>query len=221
MADNVAITAGSGTNIATDDDATAHHQLVKVEWGANGTFNLVDPVTGKELPVQAVTRMGVPSASAMTRPSDTAAYAAGDLVANSTTAGSVAAITLTVSDVNDAPVCIERIRIVTGLTSPITGVSFRIHLYQSNPTSSSGVVGGDNTAFNVKLGTIIGTMVGTFKTYNDGSVAFCVPEDGARIITIPTSGAKTVFALLQTINIFTPASGSTFTLTAEVLQGRA
>lgn len=37
MADNVPITAGTGTNIATDDDGTAHHQYVKMEWGADNT----------------------------------------------------------------------------------------------------------------------------------------------------------------------------------------
>lgn len=34
MADNVPITAGSGTTIATDDIGGVHHQLVKVEFGA-------------------------------------------------------------------------------------------------------------------------------------------------------------------------------------------
>lgn len=34
MADNVPITAGSGTTIATDDIGGVHHQLVKLEFGA-------------------------------------------------------------------------------------------------------------------------------------------------------------------------------------------
>lgn len=38
MADNVAITAGAGTTIATDDNGTAHHQVVKLMLGANSTF---------------------------------------------------------------------------------------------------------------------------------------------------------------------------------------
>lgn len=37
MADNVAITAGSGTNIATDDIGGVQHQRVKVEFGADGS----------------------------------------------------------------------------------------------------------------------------------------------------------------------------------------
>lgn len=37
MADGVPITAGSGTTIATDDDGTAHHQYVKLEYGPDNT----------------------------------------------------------------------------------------------------------------------------------------------------------------------------------------
>jgi hypothetical protein len=38
MADNVAITAGTGTTIATDDSGTEHYQEVKIMAGADGTF---------------------------------------------------------------------------------------------------------------------------------------------------------------------------------------
>lgn len=38
MADNVAITAGAGTSIRTDDNAGQHHQAVKITLGADGTF---------------------------------------------------------------------------------------------------------------------------------------------------------------------------------------
>lgn len=37
MADNVAITAGSGTNIATDDTGTEHVQIVKLAQSADGS----------------------------------------------------------------------------------------------------------------------------------------------------------------------------------------
>lgn len=53
MADNTVLNAGSGGDtIATDDDGTAKHQYVKVEWGADNTFNKVDTASGKPLPVQ-------------------------------------------------------------------------------------------------------------------------------------------------------------------------
>lgn len=53
MADNVAITAGSGTTIAADDiGAGVLVQRVKTTWGPDGTANDADVATGKPLPVQ-------------------------------------------------------------------------------------------------------------------------------------------------------------------------
>lgn len=56
MADNPTIDNGSLTDyvVATDDDGTAQHQYVKLEYGADGVFTKVDasnplPVTGDEL----------------------------------------------------------------------------------------------------------------------------------------------------------------------------
>jgi hypothetical protein len=39
MADNVAITAGTGTSIATDQTGSDHVQWMKLYWGADGSFN--------------------------------------------------------------------------------------------------------------------------------------------------------------------------------------
>lgn len=49
MADNVAITAGAGTSVATEDVSGVHHQKVKVEYGPDGAATLVD--AGTPLPV--------------------------------------------------------------------------------------------------------------------------------------------------------------------------
>ncbi len=51
MADNVAITAGSGTSIATDEIGGAHYQRVKPAWGTDGTA--VDVSASNPLPVAA------------------------------------------------------------------------------------------------------------------------------------------------------------------------
>jgi hypothetical protein len=53
MADNVAITAGTGTTIAADDiGAGVLAQRVKLVWGPDGTGNDADVASGKSLPVQ-------------------------------------------------------------------------------------------------------------------------------------------------------------------------
>lgn len=40
MADNVGITEGSDKTVATDDVSSVHHQLVKIEHGADGTATM-------------------------------------------------------------------------------------------------------------------------------------------------------------------------------------
>lgn len=52
MVDNVAITAGSGTTIGTDDVGGIQIQRVKVTWGPDGTANDTDVASGKIFPVQ-------------------------------------------------------------------------------------------------------------------------------------------------------------------------
>jgi hypothetical protein len=47
MADNIVLNPGSGgATIATDDDGTAHHQYVKIEFGADNTFTKVTSTQG-------------------------------------------------------------------------------------------------------------------------------------------------------------------------------
>lgn len=52
MADNVAITAGSGTNVATDDIGGVQYQRVKNTWGPDGTATDVDATAAAAMPVQ-------------------------------------------------------------------------------------------------------------------------------------------------------------------------
>lgn len=52
MADNVAITAGSGTTIGADDVGGVLIQRVKATWGPDGTANDTDVASGKPMPVQ-------------------------------------------------------------------------------------------------------------------------------------------------------------------------
>jgi hypothetical protein len=86
MADNVAITAGSGTTIATDDVGGAHYQVVKIGLGA---ANAVD----SHLSTASVLLVGASDTVVTVTPTlDTNAYASGDLLFDSTeVAGAVRA----------------------------------------------------------------------------------------------------------------------------------
>lgn len=188
---------------------------------SSDSFTYKSPRGDTERPADLVlsrSKFYIASAAAMTRPNDTTAYAANDAVSNSTTDGSVTAISIAVSDANDHPVTIERIRIASTDTG-VAGKAMRIWLYRSDPTASSGIVGADNEAFSTKQGTFLGSLSGTFRTFSDGSVGVFVPDEGTRFVLLPTSGAKTVYALLQTLEVFTPVAQSTWTLTAEGFQG--
>lgn len=280
MVDNVAITAGSGTSIATDDIGGVQYQRIKQTWGPDGTANDTDTASGKALPIQLRSSTGedvikheddasagadpglvilakrtdTPAASSgtdgdyeplqvkggllhvrgssrfisaafstVTRPANTTAYAANDAVSNNGTAGSVTALTATVGDVNDDPFTVERLRVVSSDTG-VSGVSIRVYLFNSDPTASSGVGGGDNAAWSQKKAGFIGSLSGTFRAFSDGYVAILTPDEGIRIIAPPTSGAKTLYIPggFQTLTAFTPSANSTtFDITVEGFQGRA
>ena len=249
MADNVAITPGTGATVAADDIGGILHQRVKISVGADGSATDVSsaapmPVADAATLAAIVAATGelgtgtaanaarvvgasddpnrprfvVAAAAAITRPADTTAYTALDAIGNSTTAGSVTPFSFTVSDANDAPVLLERIRLDTNVTgSVVSAKNVRMWLYRASPTPGAG----DNAAFTAPKGNFIGSMSGAFRQFSDGGVAVLVPDEGARIVTLPTSGAMTVFGLLQAVDAFTPTSGATFTATVEGFQGRA
>jgi hypothetical protein len=78
-----------------------------------------------------------PSAT-FTRPADTNVYASGDLVANSTTAGSVAPMAFTIGrDALGKGGMVRRVRLRKSGTS-ITNASFRLHLYLQTAITARG-----------------------------------------------------------------------------------
>lgn len=146
--------------------------------------------------------------STLTRPANTTAYAANDSISDNTTAGSVTALVATVSDTNDDPVLISGLLVDTTDTG-LQGVTIRAYLYNSDPTASSGVGGGDNAAFSNKRAGFIGSLSGTFRTFSDGAKARLVPDEGSFIIAKPESGGQRFWVQYQTLQGFTPSANST------------
>ncbi|RVC47569.1 hypothetical protein EN781_00080 [Mesorhizobium sp. M4A.F.Ca.ET.090.04.2.1] len=232
----VQITQGTGTNIDTRTESTNgnHRQVVVLgDPATNAGVAPVDATAGLKVDLGADNDVGLNAgtnligkvktkfieavAATMTRPNDTSAYAANDAIANSTTAGSVTPFSFTMSDVNDDLVTIERLRLITTDTG-VAGKALRMWLFRASPT----VGAGDNAAFSNPRATFIGSLSGTMRTFSDGSGGIFVPDEGARIITLPTSGGKTVFGLLQTLEaIASPLAQSTWIATLEGFQGSA
>lgn len=150
----------------------------------------------------------------MTRPADTVAYASGDLVANSTTAGSVVPITLAVARKNDGTVVIPRVRLKKNNTS-VTNAQFRVHLYKTSPT----VTNGDNGAWLTTESNYIGYCdINMDRVFSDGAKGFGVPATGNQFIIEPDTGTQNIYALLEARAAYTPTSGEIFTLAVECLR---
>lgn len=153
-----------------------------------------------------------------TRPADTTAYAAGDLVANSTSSGSVVPLSFT-NAVRSAGDCvrIERVRIEKSGTS-LTNASFRLHLFEASPTPTVG----DNGVFNnagVLASNNVLNYVGAFpvtmtNSGSDGATGFGVPATGAGVTCSPTSGT-TLYGFLEATAAYTPANAEVFYVVIE------
>lgn len=155
---------------------------------------------------------GVVSES-FTRPADTTAYASGDLVANSTTAGSVVPVPLVAARDNGASAMIRRVRLKKSGTS-VTNASFRVHFYLSSPTPTNG----DNGAWLTTESGYLGACDVTIdKAFSDAAEGIGVPNEGIEINFVPPTG-KTIYALVESRAAYTPASAEVFTITAEVMQ---
>ena len=161
-----------------------------------------------------VGRVGGSSANVsanFTRPADTNAYASGDLVANSTTAGSVTTMSFAVSRATGLGGMVRRGRLRKSGTG-ISGAFFRLHLYRASPTPSNG----DNGAWLTdKAADYLGAIDFTCdRAFTDGAIASGVPITGSEI----NFTSDTLYGLLEARGAYTPVSGETFTVELEVLQ---
>lgn len=147
----------------------------------------------------------------LTRPADTIPYAAGDLIANSTTAGSVAPIQFANAARTPAGVLrIERVRLQKSTTS-LTNAAFRVHFYSATVTPANG----DNGAWSTPRASYIGAIDVTMdRALSDGAQGSGVPLVGPAITCRPNAGT-TLFALLESRAAYTPGNAEQFVVTLE------
>lgn len=208
MADNVPITAGSGTSIAADDIASVWYQRVKISIGADGAATDWSSAAPAPIRDDKLNRVIAVAGSTLTRPANVTAYAANDSVSDNATAGSVTANTVTISDTNDFPVGVAAVELNSTDTG-FGGATIRMWVYNSDPTAATGVVGGDNAAFSNKRAGFVGTLSGVMRTFSDGSRGVLVPDEGSLLLSLPGSGARTLWWQLQTLSAATPSANST------------
>lgn len=148
------------------------------------------------------------ASAVFTRPSDTNAYASGDLVANSTTAANVVPVVF--SGTPPEGFMVRRVRIKKSGTS-ITSSSFRVHLYG---TGTITVANGDNGAWSTNQ---VARYFGAFdvtvdRAFTDGAMGVGGPATGSEM-----NGQGPLWGLVEARGAYTPASAEVFTIELEMV----
>lgn len=162
----------------------------------------------------------VPGNATLTRPADTSAYASGDLVANSVTAGSVVPLNFSAARVNGETGVIVGARLQKSGTG-VTNAAFRLHLFTIIPTWTAS---GDNSAMSANtqalakgyLGFIdIPAMIG----FQDCAWGTGVPDNFRSSLPFAAAAeSQLVYGVLEARGAYTPVSAEVFTAALMVLQ---
>jgi hypothetical protein len=157
--------------------------------------------------------------STFTRPNNTTAYASGNLVANSTTAGSVVPMSWTLGySVVTAPVRCKRVRLQKSGTS-VTNATFRLHLYGASPTVANGDGGAWSTDTSANyLGYFDITQQGaTLLAFTDGCAGWGAFAAGGEL-NLKLGAGKTIYGLLEARAAYAPAANEAFSVTPELIE---
>lgn len=141
----------------------------------------------------------------VTRPSNTNVYAAGDLVANSVTAGSVTPVTLAFEQAQGSNLWLRNLTI-RKTKADITNANFRVWFLSDVPTVSNGDNGVIAGAF---MSTVLFEPVlvdATTLLTSGGAIGSSIFDAG--LLKLPL----TSYALIEARAAYTPASGEVFTL---------
>jgi hypothetical protein len=192
---------------------------VGIDQTAPGTTNGVQvnaALPGGEAHVGQVgqTAAVIAASATLVRPADTTAYASGDLVANSVTAGSVAARSFTtaarISGGNGKVVGAK----IQKSTNSVTNAAFRLHLFTVVPTFASN---GDNDP-------ISGNVVASAKGYIGyidiaAMTGFSDVAWGFGTGSLPfVAVAQTLFGVVEARGAYTPGDSEVFTISLMVEQ---
>ena len=148
----------------------------------------------------------------ITRPSNTTAYTAGDVVGDT---GGSAIISLTAAGPTAGFVIIQGISLVFSDSTVPSGMgAFRVHLYSASPTAIA-----DNAAFDLTSG-----ERDTYMGYVDlpapqdlGSSIYTQTDYPGRLIKL-AAASTTLFAELETRGAYTPVSASTVSIRVNLLE---
>jgi hypothetical protein len=152
------------------------------------------------------------SVATITRPSNTTAYAAGDVVGDT---GGSAIVSLTSAGPSGGFVLVQSISLVfSDSVVPAGMAAFRIHLYSASPTAIS-----DNAAFDLVSGDRNAYMgyIDLPAPLDLGSTVYTQTDYPGRLIKL-AAASTTLFAEIETRGAYTPVSASTVSLRINTLE---
>lgn len=155
----------------------------------------------------------IAAASTFTRPNDITAYASGDLVANSTTAGSVTTRSFALGTAPGSKGRIHRCRVYKSGTS-VANAAFRLHLYDGSAALT--YTNGDNGAYAASgVAQYLGYLDVTAMTaHSDGAAGVGSGVGNFIAFKLPAT-ISTVYGALEARGAYTPTANETFTCVIE------
>lgn len=174
----------------------------------SGTSVATAPAAGAEI---IATGLITNPSAAITRPSDTTAYTSGDLLANSTTAGSVTFPAITIARVPGGTAMLRRCRLRKTGTGT-TNANFRVHLFTALPTTT----GGDNAPLSLSgSANYLGAFeVSADRSFSDGAAGSGAPITGSEI-SVDLSSGTDIYMAVEVRGAYTPASAEALTFIFE------
>jgi hypothetical protein len=148
----------------------------------------------------------------ITRPSNTTAYTAGDVVGDT---GGSAIISLTAAGPSAGFVIVQSVSLVFSDSTVPSGMgAFRVHMYSASPTAIA-----DNAAFDLDSG-----ERATYMGYIDlpapqdfGSSLYTQVDYPGRLVKL-AAASTTIFVELETRGAYTPVSASTVSIRVNLLE---
>lgn len=217
MADNVAITAGSGTTVSTEEITTLNGGAVSAQHVQRVVPSL-RTADGVAVDVNATNAMPVTQASGntttvtITRTADTNAYAANDVIGAAT--GSSACVEFTGMGLSGGDTMITGAELMVEASALISGeTNYRLYLYSVTAPSALG----DNAAFDLPSGdrnSFLGFIeLGT--PVDLGSTLFVQVEGINKHIKL---AGTSIFAYLVTTTAYTPTSARVYRVTLHTVE---
>lgn len=186
-----------------------------------------DPTTGALIPYMRLD----PTASAgmdakgpaivmasFARPANTTAYASGQLIANSTAAGSVTPLLFAAARAADAATRFVRFRASVD-DAAWQGKTINLHLFRTlvaPAVGDGGALAASLTIASLRVGIVPITLSDVLADGAQGSAAASLVGD---LTALPVTGTVNFYGLLEATGAVTPAASKTFAVTAELWRG--